>query len=760
MLNNRNISVSILFSLFIVCFCLISHANSTSDETFTYIIHMDKSCMPMAYTDHHHWYSSIVESAKSIHLDFFPSHLYSYDNAIHGFSAVLTRTHLDSMKNFPGFVSAYRDRLVTLDTTHTTDFLSLNYSAGLWPASKLGEDVIIGVIDSGFWPESESFKDDGMNATIPAKWKGKCEGGEDNYGNSSSMCNKKVIGVRYFNKGVIAAHPNITMTMNSARDTAGHGTHTSSTVAGNFVDGVSFFGYAKGTARGVAPRARLAIYKVTWDEGRYASDVLAAMDQAIADGVDVISISMGNDNVKLYEDPIAISSFAAMEKGVVVSTSAGNTGPYPKTLHNGIPWVLTVGAGTIDRSFSGTLTLGNGHSFTGWTMFPARARVDDIPLLYNKTLSLCNSSDLLSKVAYSIIICQPTGSLEEQINTVAASQLFGAIFISNHSRIFELGGISCPSLVISPEDAKVVIKYALTNEVPFASMLFQHTTTGAKNSPAVAYYSSRGPSTTSPGILKPDLIAPGSLVLAAWPPNLSTASIGSNVFLYSDYNMISGTSMACPHASGVAVLLKGAHPEWSPAAIRSAMMTTANTLDNNRKPIRDNANLQIASPLAMGAGHIEPNKALDPGLIYDATPQDYVNFLCSMNMTQNQLLSITRSSSYSCSKPNSDLNYPSFMVLHNNKTTSTMFHKFQRTVTNVGSDHATYKIKVKPPPGSMISVSPETLIFNKKNEKQSYIMNVKYKKRREVAFGEIVWIEQNGKHRVRSPIVISPEDFA
>ncbi|WVY96878.1 hypothetical protein V8G54_029029, partial [Vigna mungo] len=162
--------------------------------------------------------------------------------------------------------------------------------------------------------------------------------------------------------------------------------------------------------------------------------------------------------------------------------------------------------------------------------------------------------------------------------------------------------------------------YAKSVENPFASINFQQTFVGIKPAPAAAYYTSRGPSPSYPGILKPDVMAPGSNVLAAFVPNKASARIGTNVFLSSDYNFLSGTSMACPHASGVAALLKAAHPDWSAAAIRSALVTTANPFDNTQSPIRDNGNpLQYASPLAMGAGEIDPNKALDPGFIYDAT---------------------------------------------------------------------------------------------------------------------------------------------
>lgn len=757
-----------LFLFFLACPCFFDARSAISalEDRATYIVHMDKSLMPKTFNNHQDWYSSICNSLKSTYNNLSSSHndhslpssfVYSYDNAAHGFTAVLSSSQLQTLRNSPGFVSAYKDKTATVDTTHTYKFLSLNPSTGLWPASNFGEDVIIGVIDSGVWPESKSFRDDGMTA-VPSRWKGICEEGEEF---NSSMCNSKLIGARYFNKGVIAAHPGTKIFMNSPRDIFGHGTHTSSTAAGNYVEDATYFGYATGTARGMAPRARVAMYKVLWEEGRYASDVLAGMDQAIADGVDVISISMGFDGVPLYEDPIAIASFAAMENGVVVSSSAGNEGPDLGTLHNGIPWLLTVAAGTIDRSFAGTLSLGNGQTIIGWTLFPANALVDNLPLIHNKTFSACNSTKLLSQAQFGIILCDDIGEVFNQMNAIAASpNVAAAIFISNDPSLLELGGSYSPSVVISPSEASAVIEYATTYEKPSASMKFQQTITGTKPAPAAAIYTSRGPSPSYPSILKPDIMAPGSQVLASWIPNGQSAQIGLNIYLSSDFDMISGTSMACPHASGVAALLKGAHPEWSPAAIRSAMMTTANPLDNTQNPIIDNGAEKFAhaSPLAMGAGQIDPNRALDPGLIYDATPQDYVNLLCSMNYTKNQILAITRSKRYHCSNPSSDLNYPSFIALYDNKTTSVMVQKFKRTVTNVGEDAATYKAKVTAPKGSIVTVSPTTLVFGKKYDKQSYCITIKYSgdKKMSVQFGSLVWIEENGVHTVRSPIAVSP----
>ncbi|KAI3915991.1 hypothetical protein MKW98_004432 [Papaver atlanticum] len=720
----------------------------SAEDKLAYIIHMDKSVMPNTFANHENWYSSILESASvsSTSSNTAPNLLYTYDNAFHGFSVVLSKDELESLRNTPGFVSAYADKMAKLDTTHTFEFLSLNPANGIWPAANYGEDVIIGMIDTGVWPESDSFKDDGMTE-IPARWKGICESGEQF---DPSMCNKKLIGARKFNKGVIGANPGANITMNSPRDVEGHGSHTSSTAAGNYVKDVSVLGYAKGTARGVAPAARLAMYKVLWEngEGRYASDVLAGMDQAIADDVDVISISMGFDSVPLYEDPIAIASFAAMEKGVVVSSSAGNAGPSLSTLHNGIPWQLTVAAGSIDRQFGGTVLLGDEKIIFGSAVYTGTAEVVNVPLIYDKEISACNSSALLSKVQNSVVICDDTGNLYNQVQLLIEAKVVAGIFITSSSPQLDIGELDYPAVFVTQTEAPIVINYAKDNLTPKVTILFQQTILGKKTAPTVASYTSRGPSPSYPGVLKPDLMAPGTNVLAAWIPDSKNSTN-----LNKNYIMISGTSMACPHASGVAALMKAAHPDWSAAAIRSAMMTTANPLDNTNNPINDEGsiNLDHASPLAMGSGQVDPNKAVDPGLVYDLGTQDYVNLLCSMNYTREQMLTITRSTTYDCSKPSSDLNYPSFIVLSGNSTSTVQ--EFRRVVTYVGDGPSTYKAKLTAPRGSKVTVVPDTLLFNTKYEQQSYVLTVHKRKNGIMSYGSLVWFDEGEKHTVRSPIV-------
>ncbi|KAH0726064.1 hypothetical protein KY284_001929 [Solanum tuberosum] len=718
--------------------------------------------MPNVFPDHHHWHSSTIDSIKASvpsSVDRFhsaPKLVYSYDNVLHGFSAVLSQDEVAALKNLPGFISAYKDRTVEPHTTHTSDFLKLNPSSGLWQASGLGQDVIIGVFDSGIWPESVSFQDDGM-PEIPKRWKGICKPGTQF---NTSMCNKKLIGANYFNQGILANDPTVNISMNSARDTDGHGTHVASIAAGNFAKGVSHFGYAPGTARGVAPRARLAVYKFSFKEGTFTSDLIAAMDQAVADGVDMMSISFGSRFVPMYEDAISIASFGAMMKGVLVSASAGNRGPDTGTLKNGSPWILCVASGHTDRTFAGTLTLGNGLKIRGWSLFPARVIVMDSTVIYNKTLSNCNSEELLSQVPdpeHTIIICDDSWDFSDQMRTVSRARLKAAIFISEDPGVFRSASFPNPGVVINKTEGKQVISYVQNSVAPTASITFQETYLDAKPAPVVAASSARGPSRSYLGIAKPDILAPGVLILAAYPPNVFATSIGTNIELSSDYILESGTSMAAPHAAGIAAMLKAAHPEWSPSAIRSAMMTTADPLDNTGKPIIDSDINREATPLAMGSGHVNPNRALDPGLVYDATPQDYVNLLCSMNFTEEQFKTIARSSAnHNCSDPSADLNYPSFIALYSNEGNYTWLEqKFRRTVTNVGQGAATYKAKIKAPKNSKVSVSPQTLVYKNKNEKQSYTLTIRY-----IGpnwnYGSITWVEEHGNHTVRSPIVISP----
>jgi len=292
-------------------------------------------------------------------------------------------------------------------------------------------------------------------------------------------------------------------------------------------------------------------------------------------------------------------------------------------------------------------------------------------------------------------------------------------------------------------------------------MSFKITFLGAKPEPSVDFYSSRGPSSSCPYVLKPDITASGTSILAAWPSNILVLDFGS-FKVFNKFNFLTGTSMSCPHVAGVASLLKGAHAEWSPAAIRSAIMTTSDILDNTKEHIKDiGKGNKVATPLALGAGHINPNRALDPGFVYDVGVQDYVNILCALNFTEKNITAITRSSFNDCSKPSLDLNYPSFIAFFNvENLSSTTTKHFHRTVTSVGEGQTTYVASITPIKGFHVKVIPNKLVFNKKNEKISYKLKIegpRMTQKNKVAFGYLTW--HDGKHVVRSPIVVTTLNF-
>ncbi|OMO90590.1 hypothetical protein CCACVL1_07334 [Corchorus capsularis] len=753
-------SILLLNVLFLISFTL---ANSN-----TYIIHMDSSAMPKAFSTHHSWYSSLLSSVSETTSETEDDssslatckHLYTYTNTINGFSAILTLSELESLKNSFGYISHTRDASLKLHTTHTSQFLGLTSVSGAWTAPNQGEDVIIGLLDTGIWPESESFSDEGMTK-VPQRWKGICQF-------NSFLCNNKLIGARFYNKGLIADNPGVKIPfLNSPRDSNGHGTHTSSTAAGNYVKNASYFGYALGTAKGMAPRARIAMYKVSYKYGTYASDVIAAMDQAIADGVDILSVSLGYDADErlLEEDPIAIAGFRAMEKGVPVVASAGNDGTIYYRLLNGAPWLLTVAAGTLDRQFYGVLTLGDGVEINFQTLYPGKYSLNQMPLVYNEKCD--NETELRKLMKNKIIVCKDNFSLSDQYKIAESAKVSAAVFIFNDSSWSEFSTryysrSSFPAAFLSIQDGgDTLINYIKKNSDPRGSFQFQKTTKlGTKPAPHVADYSSRGPYLRCPSILKPDIMAPGTQVLASWSPIGEVTTIRSRS-VYSNFNFNSGTSMATPHVAGVAALIKKAHPDWSPAAIRSAIMTTASVLDNTNSPIKDPSmpGIPAASPLDMGTGHISPIKALDPGLVYDATTQDYIKVPCAMNYTSRQIRIFTNSS-YSCKSRSLDLNYPSFIAFfpddQNNSTSNqTVVHVFQRTVTNVAKGGMAYTAKVTGMDGIKVKVEPQKLIFKQIYEKQSYKLSLEGPKslKKDIIFGYLSWVDDGGKYLVRSPIV-------
>ncbi|KAJ6722825.1 PROPROTEIN CONVERTASE SUBTILISIN/KEXIN [Salix koriyanagi] len=727
-------------SLLLLAF-MAAKASAASIDQQTYIVHMDKNKMPDLYDslgNSRQWYESIIDSIAQFSSQEqeedqetgFPQLLYTYETVTSGFAAKLSTKQVEALSRVDGFLSAIPDEILTLHTTHTPRFLGLQGGKGLWDAQNLASDVIVGILDTGIWPEHVSFQDSGLSA-VPLKWKGKCESGTKF---SPSNCNKKLIGARAFFKGYesVVGRINETIDYRSPRDTQGHGTHTAATAAGNLVDKASFYGLANGSAAGMRYTARIAAYKVCWASGCVNSDLLAAIDQAVADGVDVLSLSLGGSAKPFYSDSIAIASFGAVQKGVFVSCSAGNLGPSISSVDNNAPWIMTVAASYTDRKFPTTVRLGNGQTFEGASLYSGKATAQ-LPLVYAGTAGGQGAQYCIS------------GSLKKNVE-IEGDELFADAHVLPATALRASAGIA-------------VKEYMNSSKRATASIVFEGTVYGDP-APMVAAFSSRGPSLVGPDVIKPDVTAPGVNILAAWPSMTSPTRLKSDKRRVL-FNVISGTSMSCPHVSGLAALLKSAHKKWSPAAIKSALMTTAYVTDNSRSPIADvgSSNSAPATPFTFGSGHVDPESASDPGLIYDITIEDYVNYFCSLNYTSSQIAQLSRRN-VTCPGNKAlqpgDLNYPSFAVnfegsAHNNRV------KYKRTLTNVGTTSSTYAVKVEEPNGVSVILEPKSLSFKNLGQKLSY--NVTFVsssgKGREgsSSFGSLVWL--SGKYSVRSPIAVT-----
>uniref|UniRef100_A0ACD5TAD9 Uncharacterized protein n=1 Tax=Avena sativa TaxID=4498 RepID=A0ACD5TAD9_AVESA len=589
----------------------------------------------------------------------------------------------DMVSKKPGFLRAFPDQLWYPTTTHTPEFLGLKRGSGLWRDVSYGKGVIIGVVDTGIYAQHPSFDDAGIPPP-PSKWKGSCHG--------AARCNNKLIGAKF-----------TSLFANDSGDDTGHGTHTSSTAAGNFVSGASVHGLGRGSAAGIAPGAHLAMYRVCTIHGCAVSDIVAGFDEAVKDGVDVLSVSLGPFfDVNFSEDPVSIGALSAVAKGIVVVAAAGNNGP-KSFVANSAPWLLTVAAGSVDRSFETVVQLGNGNHINGEAFNQiSNSSSKPFPLYLDKHCKSLTGRNVSGK----IVICHNTGSMNET----------GSINKTDINAIMSAGAAGV--VLINRKDAG------------FTTLLEDYA------------FSSRGPSSFSPGVLKPDVLAPGLNILAAWPP---LTMFGSGPF-----NIRSGTSMSTPHVSGIAALVKSAHPDWSAAAIKSAILTTSDITDSTGDPILDEQH-QRATAYAMGAGHVNATRAIDPGLVYDLSITEYAGFICALLGDQG-LAIIVRNPRLSCKMlpkiPEGQLNYPTITV-----PLRTRPFTLNRTVTNVGQADSVYKLKLDVPKSLTVSVYPETLVFSKAGEKIPYTITVSSHGNEQEKFmeGSLSWV--SGHYVVRSPII-------
>ncbi|KAJ1288111.1 hypothetical protein BS78_02G064900 [Paspalum vaginatum] len=678
----------------------------------------------------HHGLLNQVLNDGSVALDRI---VYSYTRSMNGFAARLTERERQKLAAMEGVVSVFPSRTYRLQTTRSWDFLGFPETARRSLPTEA--EVIVGMIDTGVWPASPSFSDEGFGPP-PARWKGACH---------NFTCNNKIIGARAYRQGSTGLSP---------VDTEGHGTHTASTVAGRVVDSGGLAGLAAGSARGAVPGARLAVYKVCWEDDRCrGEDVLAAFDDAVADGVDLISFSIGGTlPVPYFEDPAAIGAFHAMTRGVLTSAAAGNSALKGGRVCNVAPWVLSVAASSTDRRLVGKLVLGNGKTIVGASIntFP---KVEKAPVILPINGSWCLPESLAGQSYKGKILLCAGGS--DGTGPLLAGAAGTVMFNGEPDVAFMM---PLPALTVTQDQFTEIVAYVNKTRHPVGT-IHSAETAFDPNAPVVASFSPRGPNLISPGILKPDLSAPGIDILAAWTP-LSPVSGNGKDNGFPAHNIISGTSMACPHATGVAAYVKSFHHDWSPAMIMSALITTATPMDPSRSP--------GGGELAYGAGQLDPVRARDPGLVYDAREDDYVRMLCAEGYNSTQLRVVTGSDATACPAASgrrrgaaADLNYPT-MAHHQASPGKNFSVRFPRTVTNVGAPGSVYVAKIvnSGPRYIRVAVAPRRLAFSSLLQKLSFTVTVSgaLPAGNQFVSAAVVW--SDGVRQVRSPIIVHTVDVS
>ncbi|KAG6480863.1 hypothetical protein ZIOFF_057451 [Zingiber officinale] len=531
----------------------------------------------------------------------------------------------------------------------------------------------------------------------------------------------------------------------SPRNFQGHGTHTASTATGRTVSHANLYGLAKGMAWGAVPSARLAVYKVCWLFGCTDQDILAAFDDAISDGVDIISLSVGGD--------IAADSDWRLPCHGERDFDVDRRGEC-----RAIPWQgQQCGTGASVNTF-------------------ATKNRDDHPLIYmqgNATIlpGDCTALPDINIVKGKIVLCKHFS------DEIFITGIKGLIYIDDSSLdVSDLYPV--PFITVSSLDGLNLLSYINNTKNPVAN-IHKSEEVFDSEAPLVASFSSRGPNTITPDILKPDISAPGIDILAAWSRVAPVSGIINDTRVVK-YNIISGTSMACPHVTGAAAYVKSFHPNWSPAAIMSALMTTglmtkhyiiylcSSTLFFEASEISHfnlSSMLYTAKPmypsarqdeLSYGAGQLNPVKAVDPGLVYDAGASDYVQMLCNSAYNETMIKIVTGDAS-SCSGSSNgtarDLNYPS-MALHV-QSGKAFAVKFLRTVTNVGGARRyRYKAEVWADHKLNVTVNPSKLKFSELKEKRQFTVSVSGGPLpgNSTAPATVIW--SDGKHQVRSVMVL------
>ncbi|TPW74671.1 S8 family serine peptidase [Schumannella soli] len=605
-----------------------------------------------SYTKH------LETEQKAVAKDVGASVDYSYSLTLNAFAADLTAQQAAELR------ADKRVAALNLDDVHhltaavpSTDFLGLSGDDGVWSklggTDKAGQGVVVGVVDSGIAPENPSFAGKKLGATPGSEpwtaggsilykkgdggtYSGLCQPGKDAAQQFTGQeCNTKLVGARYYVNGWTEARAGTPATGEyiSPRDGDGHGSHTSSTAAGNADVKASVSGRDYGTISGVAPAAKIAMYKACWsgpdpesqdDDGCASSDLIAAIEQATRDGVDVINYSIGGGSATTTVSPTDVAFLGAASAGIFVAASAGNDGPGASTLDNAAPWETTVAATTIPTYYATATFPGQPtpNAFAGASVTvteKVEAEVvyaGDIGAAGVADPTLCQPGDLdPAKAAGKIVVCdRGVNARAQKSEVVKAAGGVGMILVNVVEGSIDADDHVIPSVHLDAQYRDAVLKAARTPGQT-AVLTPDNTTETQIPTPQLAGFSSRGPVLADGSdILKPDVAAPGVAILAD-----GANAAGEDP----TWEFLSGTSMASPHVAGLAALYLGAHPLTTPAEIKSALMTTAyDTVDE--------AGTKVEDVFGQGAGHVDPTKMFSPGLVYLNGPDDWNSYIAGL----------------------------------------------------------------------------------------------------------------------------------
>lgn len=692
----------------------------------------------------------------------------TYTAAINGFAADLSTDQAVELAKSDDVLFVAPDVENAPDYS-SIDFLGLNGNKGSWKTQfggekNAGKGTVVGVIDTGYAPDNPFFAGSpvkplkgnskpkvgqpylnaagkiAMLKTDGSTFIGECQVGEDFDG---SLCNSKVLSAQYFADTFldsVGEADRAPQEVISPVDIDNHGTHTASTAAGNAgvtqrVDGRDF-----GVSSGVAPAAKISVYKTCWEDndpetgGCYSSAAIDAINKAILDGVDVLNYSISG-SATTTTDPVSLAFLSATSAGIFVAASAGNSGPTASTVNHGAPWMTTVAASTFNYELQGTAEFSDGTKYRGASIMRNGVAASPVVLAVNAAAAgaanpnLCGPNTLdPAKVAGKIVVCD-RGVVDRTAKSaeVARGGGVGMILVNLVDSSTDTDQHAIPTVhVNAPEALELKAKVAANPAITVALKATDTTGKPLPPTPQIAGFSSRGPLlATDSDLLKPDITAPGVAVLAG------VSTVGSNG---AQFGFLSGTSMASPHVAGLGALVLGKNPTWSPAAVKSAMMTTAYPLKTATGGVETDV-------LAVGAGHINPATVLSPGLVYDQNEDDYLSFIEGTGVA----LGIDGIEPVAAK----DTNVPSFAL--GNLTGRT---EVTRTVTAVtpGIYRATSNV-----PGVKVTVTPSILNFSAAGETRTFKVSFENQSAPFGSFaaGSLTWSGQGKK--VTSPVAVRPQ---